>query len=178
MSYKATGALADFGRPEPMIETAHRTVERVGADLRDRVQRHTPVAKPPAANVAAEWLEARKRVPGTLRESWKVGEVTVIGSAGRMTIDVFTEDPVAPNVEWDTAPHLIEPRAKGKEGAGGVLRYWDRQGGTVFATVIHHPGTRGVHMMATSLVEIAASWFSIGSEEFRRWEDEQLRGIG
>lgn len=177
MSFTADGKLADFFRAEPMVEAQRRTVERVGADYRDRVRSHTPVAKPPAANVAAEWLEARKRAPGTLRESWKIGEVVVIAGENRMTIDVYTDDPVAPDVEWDTAPHLIVPRAHGKEGDGGVLRYWDKQGSTVFATVVHHPGTKGVHMLATATVEVAASWFSIGSEEFRRWEDEQLRGL-
>lgn len=174
MSYHADGKLADFGRPGPMIEAARRTVERVGADLKERVVHHTPVAKPPAASVAAEWEAARKRAPGTLKESWKVGEVKVTVGGAHMTIEVYTDDPVAPHVEWDTQPHLIVP----KNEIGGVLRYWDKEGNTVFAKVVHHPGTRGVHMMATALVEVAASWQAIGEEEMRRWSEEQLRGIG
>lgn len=173
MGYTASDELASFGREEPILAAARRTTERVGQDLRERVRRHTPIAKaPPGAG--ADWLEARHRMPGTLRESWRVGEVTIKGSAGRMTIDVYTEDPIAPDVEWDTRPHVIRPREK---GTGGVLRYWDRSGGVVFATVVHHPGTRGVHMMATALVEIAASWWDIGVQEFRRFEREQLAGI-
>lgn len=170
MSYRADGALADFFREEPLIEAARRTTERVGEDLRDRVRRHTPVAKPPPG-AEAEWLEARKRAPGTLRESWKVGEVVVRAGVGHMTIDVYTEDPIAPDVEWETMPHLILP-----QGDAGALRFWDKGGAKVFAKIVHHPGTRGAHMMATSLVEVAASWWDIGAEEFRRWEREQLRG--
>jgi hypothetical protein len=172
MSYTADGQLADFFRLEPMIEAARRTTERVGEDLLGRVVRHTPVAKPPSASITGDWLEARHRAPGTLRESWKCGELTVVGSAGRYTIDVYTDDPVAPDVEWDTKPHVIEAH-----GVGGVLRYWDKRGATVFAKIVHHPGTKGVHMMATALVEVAASWFSIASEEFRVWEREQLRSV-
>lgn len=173
MSYRANHALADLFRPEPLIECAERTTRRVGDDLKERVARHTPVAKPPAGAAAAEWEEARHRAPGTLRESWKVGEVTVTYDGARMTIEVWTEDPVAPHVEWDTMPHLIVP----KDQLKGMLRFWDADGAKVYAHVVHHPGTRGVHMMATALVEVAATWFGIASEEFRRWEREQLAGV-
>lgn len=173
MSYKADGSLSDFFGDAPMERAAHRTVERVGKEMRERVRSHTPIAKPPNAAVAGEWLTERKRAPGTLRESWKIGEVVVVGSSGRMSIDVYTEDPIAPDVEWETQPHLIV--AKGKAG-GGMLRYWDKAGATVFARIVHHPGTRGVHMMATTLVEVAVSWQEIGKDEIERWSREQLRG--
>jgi hypothetical protein len=156
-----------------MRAAGRRTTERVGADLRERVRRHTPVAKPPPG-AAGEWEASRGgRPPGTLRESWRVGKVTVRGSGGLMSIDVYTEDPVAPDVEWDTQPHIIRPR-----GEGGMLRFWTRSGDVVFATIVHHPGTRGVHMLATALVEVAASWQEIGREEMERWAREQLRGVG
>jgi hypothetical protein len=173
MGYEADGKLEDFFHPEPMIECARRTTERVGADLKDRVAHHTPVAKPPSGSVAAEWEAARKRIPGTLKESWQIGEVTVTSNGARLTIPVFTDDPVAPYVEWDTQPHLIVP----KDQLTGVLRYWDTSGNIVFAQVVHHPGTKGAHMMATALTEVAATWFAIGSDEFRRWENEQLKGV-
>lgn len=174
MGYSQRGSLVEMFHEEPMVAAQKRTVRRVGDDLRRRVRAKTPIAKPPAANVAAEWAEARKRVPGTLHESWKVGEVTVVDGGRLVSIDVYTEDPVAPHVEWDTQPHLIVPHAAGLKGRGGLLRYWDAEGGTVFARIVHHPGTRGVHMMATALVEIAASWQEIGKDEMERWSREQL----
>ena len=176
MGYTATHPLEDLFRDEPMLDAGRRTTERVGADLHERVRHHTPVAKPPSPAIAGEWLAARKRAPGTLRESWMVGRMTITYGGQRMAIDVYTEDPVAPHVEWETAPHLIVPRQKPGEH-GGVLRFWDHEGNTIFARVVHHPGTRGVHMMSTSLVEVAASWQSIGREEIDRWSQEQVRGL-
>lgn len=170
MGYTADGELADLFLEEPLLAAGRRTVDRVSADLHERVTRHTPVAKPPAASVAAEWEVARKRIPGTLRESWKIGEVTIEVDGARMTVDVYTDDPIAPHVEWDTQPHLIVPKEP-----TGVLRYWDSAGGTVFAKVIHHPGTKGAHMMATALVEVAATWQGIGREEMDRWSREAFR---
>lgn len=166
MGYTANGDLADLFQEEPMVRAAERTARRVGDDLRERVRRHTPVAKPPPGAGGGEWELARHRVPGTLRESWKVGEVVITQGGARMSIDVFTHDPVAPDVEWDTKPHEIRAHD------GGVLRYWDRHGGMVFATIVHHPGTKGVHMLATSLVEVAVSWQRIGAEEMARWARE------
>jgi hypothetical protein len=171
LSYTSNADLADLFRPEPLDLTAYRIVERVGDDLNQRVRRHTPVATPPPG-AAAEWLAARHRRPGHARDSWKVGEVTVILGGERYSIDVYTLDPVMPHIEWDTQPHLIVPK-----DPNGVLRYWNRVGDRVFAKVVHHPGTRGKHMMATSLVEVAASWQRIGHEELRRWSREQVAGI-
>lgn len=172
MSYHSNADLADLFRPEPLDLATHRIVRRVGEDLQSRVRHHSPVAGPPAASVTADWLAARHRRPGHLRDSWQVGEVEVILAGELLRIAVYTLDPVAPHVEWDTAPHLIVPK-----DPNGMLRYWDRFGNLVFAKVVHHPGTRGKHMMATSLVEVAATWQRIGREEVRRWSREQLRGI-
>lgn len=166
-------SLADLGDDRGMLAAGRRTAERVADDLHERVVRHTPVAKPPAASVAAEWQRERRRRPGHLKDSWRVGEVTVKLDGEEVTVDVYTLDLVAPHVEWDTQPHLIVPK-----DPGGLLRYWNHAGETVFAKVVHHPGTRGQHMMATSLVEVAATWESIGSEEMSRWASEHFRMMG
>jgi hypothetical protein len=177
MGYRGE-ALVDLVPPldRGLRRFGRRAAKKVGDDLHQRVRRHTPVAKPGAAAIMASyggsgaWIRARGgRVPGTLKESWQVGdaEVELTGSAGlRYRVPVFTFDPVAPHVEWDTMPHLILPRKP-----GGVLTI-PTVGGMVFATLVHHPGTRGAHMMATALAEVAASWEATVREE---WATEARR---
>lgn len=170
MGYTSTGRLAQFGDTTAMLEAQRRTVERVGALLHERVTEHTPVAKPPPGH-AVEWLAARKRAPSTLRDSWKVGEVTVELDGETMTIDVYTMDRIAPYVEWPTLPHLIVPRKP-----GGMLRFWDKLGNTIYATIVHHTGTKGSYMMTTALAEVAQLWQIIGAEEMQRWAREHVIG--
>lgn len=190
MSYRADGTLESFFSLEPMEATAARTAAKVVDDLKERVKGHTPVAHPPPGVDVAEWLASRKgRMPGALRESWE--ETTIEVSGGHASGSVLTRDPNAAYVEWETKPHLIRPRAD--RGAASVvatgnprgtvqdgramLRFPGEGGGPQYAREVHHPGTRGAHMMATSLVEIATTWFAIGSEELRQWEREQLAGV-
>lgn len=144
-----------------------RVTKRMGDELHQRVRRLTPVAKETAAVRAsypslASWIAARHRRPGELRGSWRVGDVKVILDGERTTVTVYTLDPVAPHVEWDTAPHLIRPRRP-----GGVLTVPTRDG-MLFMREVHHPGTRGVHMMATALAEVAATWEGVARDEWER----------
>lgn len=170
MGYRSDGKLENFGRPEAMLEAQRRTVERVGARLHELTVEHTPVAKPPPGH-EAEWLLSRHgRRPGALRESWKVGEVEVLEGGRLMRVDVYTHDPVAPYVEWPTLPHIIVPRRP-----GGMLRFWDAFGNTVYARIVHHTGTKGSFMLTTSLAEIAAMWQEIGHEEMDQWARDQAR---
>lgn len=171
MSYRQAGSLADFGREEPWRAAQRRTVERVGDELHRRVVEHTPVANPPPGH-EAEWLASRKRKPGTLKDSWKVGEVTVVSGTDTISIDVYTMDPIAPYVEWPTLPHLIMPRRP-----GGMLRFWTKGGDTVYATIVHHTGTKGSYMLTTAIAEVAAMWQTIGAEEMNRWAHEQQAGV-
>jgi hypothetical protein len=166
VSYRASGKLADFGLSEPMEAAAMRTAERVGQDLLERVKGHTPIAKPPPGH-EAEWLAARKRLPGTLRDSWKCGEVEVVNNGRTYTIDVYTNDRVAPDVEWPTRPHMIAP------APGSMLRFWTSAGETVFARIVHHPGTQGSYMLTTSIAEVAVAWQQIGAEEMDQWARDQ-----
>lgn len=170
MGYRG-GSLASFGRPDLMRDAQRRTVERVGPELHRRTVEHTPVAKPPPGH-EAEWLADRKRAPGTLKESWRVGEVRVQVGGELMSIDVYTRDRIAPFVEWPTLPHIIVPR-----NFRGMLRFWDSLGRTVYATIVHHTGTKGAYMLTTALAEIAATWQEIGADEMERWAREATAAV-
>ena len=163
------GSLTDLvPSPASMDDAAKRTAQRVGELLQERVTEHTPVAQPPPGHYA-EWLASRHgRLPGTLKESWKVGDVTVSQAAHTYSIDVYTMDKIAPYVEWPTLPHLIVPRRP-----GGMLRFWDKLGNTIYATIVHHTGTKGSYMMATAIAEVALLWEAIGAEEMQAWAREQ-----
>lgn len=143
-----------------------RATKAVGDELKDRVVHHTPVAKATAAVRAsyssiAEWVHYRRRAPGELRESWRVGSVTVIVEGGEtFSIDVYTRDPIAPFVEYPTRPHVIRARK-----LGGVLTIPTAHG-MRYATLVHHPGTEGSYMLMTALAEIAAEWRRIVEEEW------------
>lgn len=158
MGYRGD-SLTQLAREEPIRRAGGRIRDRVGRDLRDRVRAHTPVAKPPPG-AWAEWLRGRKRRPGHLRDSW---EIEHLDTGLHYRAVVLTRDPVAPHVEFDTQPHLIMPKQP-----GGALRYWDRSGRIQFAVVVHHPGTRGQHMMAKAVAEVAVSWQRIGAEEVQQ----------
>lgn len=170
MPYRG-GQLADLAPPidAGVRRLADRATPKVGEELRKQVRRHTPFAKPGAPAVrgsfrsTADWIRARGgRRPGTLHDSWKVGEVRITYNGTRRVVEVYTLDPVAPHVEWDTVPHLIV--AKNAK----ALTIPTAQG-IVFAKVVQHPGTTGVHMMARSLQLLVTSWGPIVERE---WSDE------
>jgi hypothetical protein len=65
------------------------------------------------------------------------------GPSVRVSADVS----YATYVENGTRPHVIRPRRR------KALKF--KVGGrTVFATVVHHPGTKGVHFMARAVREV------------------------
>lgn len=176
MGYRSQGNLADFGARDPLIQAQRRTVERVGKMLKERVVLHTPVAKPPAAEIAGDWLAARKRAPGTLKASWEIGHLRIEGDV--MGIDVESHDPIAKYVEYPTSPHLIVAH-------GGRLRFWasgshpDYPAGTVvYAQIVHHTGTKGSYMMTTAIGEVAVMWQDVGAEEMETWAREQRAQVG
>ncbi len=58
------------------------------------------------------------------------------GEGGMLaSVRVFTEDPYVYGYEFGTRAHVIVPRTR------RALRF-DAGGGTVFATIVHHPGTK------------------------------------
>jgi hypothetical protein len=62
---------------------------------------------------------------------------------------VTTDVEYAQYVHDGTGPHTIRPRR-----AGGVLRF-EKGGGVVFTTVVHHPGTRAQPWLREAMEEVA-----------------------
>jgi hypothetical protein len=177
-----------------MEDAVDRTAKRAGEALHDGVRKRTPVANPPPGLTASQFAGSRGRAPGTLKASWRTGKVEKTRSATgveRRSVEEYTEDPIAPHVEWPTRPHVIRPRLD--RGAASVLatgrprrlgndpmarlRFVTAGGRVVYAAEVHHPGTQGVHMMRDSLAALDVEWREIGVEEMERWAREQLRGL-
>ncbi len=78
------------------------------------------------------------------------------------TSGAATDKDYAPFVEWDTVPHVIEPRDV------RALHFNSRQG-EVFAARVRHPGTQGVHFMSGAANRVQARINHIGEEELARW---------
>lgn len=164
MPYRSDKSIADLFDIGPMRRAKRAIVQRTGEYVRDRAAYHSPVAKLPEGLSTHEYIDSRGgRVPGTLKKSWRVGEVQIDLAGDIMTVEVYSLDPIAELVEFPTQPHLIVPR-----NAGGVLAF-PMNGRTVFATIVHHPGTKGAFMLTTALAEGEAEIERIAREEFEKW---------
>lgn len=79
-----------------------------------------------------------------------VGILDNLGAAasvlGGQSVAVGSDSPIAPFIEYGTRPHTIRPRA------ARALAF-DAGGGTVFATVVNHPGTRPSPVLENALTE-------------------------
>lgn len=108
----------------------NRDAERVARDIAAAAQRYAP------------------RVSGRLASSITVSKAfSLKGPLWRVDANV----PYAPFVEEDTRPHVIRPRKP-----GGVLRF--KVGGqTVFARIVHHPGTKGQHFLGRATRDVGIS---------------------
>lgn len=167
------GELSELTDETPIRRFGARMTRKAGSHLRDRVARHTPVAKAFEHETAAAFVSRRGgRAPGTLKRSWRVGEVEVLYDGTVFRVDVYTNDPVAPYVEWDTRPHIIVPK-----DPEGMLVFETAQG-TVFAKLVHHPGTTGAHMMATAIAEVAETWRALAKRELRETTRNWFQGGG
>lgn len=150
MGYHATGTLSHLVNVEEDIDGVERALAlRMAYEIQEKVRRYTPVAVRPPKLSASAFRSERSRRPGTLKDSWEVGHLTKIGSVAM--IEVYTEDPIAPYVEYDTRPHIIRPRT------ASMLRFRSsKTGDVIYAAEVLHPGTTGVHMMARACAEVAA----------------------
>ena len=150
MSYKASGSLSHVVNVEEDVDEIERALAlRMAYEIQEAVRRLTPVAVRTPQVSAGVFARERSRRPGTLKDSWEIGHLTKIGSVAM--IEVYTEDPIAPYVEYDTQPHTI--RAK----PGSVLRFRStKTGDVIYAAEVMHPGTTGVHMLAKACAQVAA----------------------
>lgn len=169
MGYHEEGDLEDLFRPDTASRCARRITERVGERLQLRVKEFTPLALPPPNVSAGEWIRSRGgRVPGHLRDSWRVSSVDRVRfdlHGEEYEVEVYTLDPIAPHVEYPTQPHVITPR-----DPDGWLRWWDRRTGQIrFARIVHHPGTHGTYMMQRALAALRVEWHVIAREEVAEW---------
>jgi hypothetical protein len=159
----------------PPLERAVRRVgergaKKVGEKLRADVRRFSPVAQEsPEARASFEsrtaWLAARRRRPGTLKDSW-VQQPTeeLAGTRGlRFRVVVESFDPVAPHVEWNTRPHIIRAKALSVPTRSGMS----------FPAQVQHPGTQGVHMMSRAMLQAAGTW----ERTVRGVWDEEVREV-
>lgn len=149
------------------LDAVDRACKRITDDAGDRLQanvrRNTPVD-------ASPFRDKPDRPRGALRESIERGRVEATVPDYR--VRVFTEDPVAPHVEWDTRPHTIRARRP-----GGRLHWRDRQTGDHrFAASVEHPGTTGQHMFAAGAARTEAEIEAVAEPAVRQFERELIRG--
>ncbi|MFD3535242.1 HK97 gp10 family phage protein [Streptomyces sp. NPDC058664] len=103
--------------------------------------------------IAARQVVARAKVlapvdTGRLRASIRVERRSILGLRQRWTVGSDVE--YAPWVNDGTRPHIIRPRR------GKALKF--KMGGrTVYAAVVHHPGTRARPFLDRALADVARS---------------------
>lgn len=144
MPFVCTHDLGDLVQPAAVTRAGRAMTRKGGDKLLHDTKELTPVYRPrPGA-------PPRTRRPGTLRRSFKADRVArhVAGDGTTgWTVRVFTEDPIAPHVEWNTVPHDI-PNAFGRGPLFGI--------GGPFAGKFH-PGTTGQHMVARAAAILDAN---------------------
>jgi Bacteriophage HK97-gp10, putative tail-component len=150
MAYRASGTLTQLVNVEDDIDEVELALcLRMAYEIQEKVRRYTPTAIRPPKVTASVFAAERSRRPGTLKDSWEIGHLAKLGNTS--WIEVYTEDPIAPYVEYDTRPHPIRARP------GSVLRFRStKTGEVVYAAEVLHPGTTGVHMLARACAEVAA----------------------
>lgn len=181
---------------QPVDDLCERILRRGGDFLLSRVAEYTPVEH---VDEAVEDGAGRSRAPGTLQRSWKIRRPD--GSTDDLALEVWTDDPIAEYVEWDTRPHIIRPKADrgpasvlaarkprattsdmsrpptqeelAHDVVGRAALRFVEHGHVIYARVVHHPGTRGAHMMAKAIADLEIEFTRIAQEEMQRWADEE-----
>jgi hypothetical protein len=197
MGYVEEGDIEEMFREEPIKELCERILRRGGDFLLDRVREYTPVEN--VEEAAANFGASRSRVPGTLQRSWKIRDAD--GATTELALEVWTDDPIAEYVEWDTRAHWIRPKADREaasvvesrkpralvsdptrrptqeELAAGVvgkaaLRFVEN-GHVIYARAVFHPFTPGKHMMAKAIADLEAEFERIANEEMETWAAQE-----
>lgn len=195
MGYTEVGDIEEMFREEPVEQMCDRILRRGGDFLLERVRYYTPVAKVEAF----EGVSTSTRAPGTLQRSWQIKFSD--DTASELALEVWTDDPIAEYVEWDTRGHWIMPKADREaasvvtsrkprgirsdstrqptqeEAAAGVvgkaaLRFVEG-GHVIYARAVWHPFTPGKHMMAKAVADLEVEFERIANEEMQRWADEE-----
>lgn len=186
MGYTQVGDVQDWMQQEPLDACADRIRRAALGFLLERVRHYTPVAK---LGVSIEELGGggRARAPGTLKASWRI-----VGLE-----EVRSDDPIVEFVEYDTRPHDIRPRIDRQPASivesrkprairsdstrrptdeeidhdvvGRAALRFVEGGRVIYATVVHHPGTRGAHMLAKALADLQVAWPHLAEIEIERW---------
>lgn len=85
---------------------------------------------------------ARIEAPGTMKQHIRV---TVTQSVANPLGIVMCDHPATSYVLYGTKPHEIRPRTK------KILKF-ETKGGTVYARVVHHPGTKPNNFLMRALM--------------------------
>ena len=129
-------ALNKIGDPVRKSYVERAVLQAVAEDTKTVIMRKTPVKT------------------GRLRSAW---ELHMIHLPGLSMALISNSVSYAAYVEEGTAPHIIRPRNRmalhWSSRFIGPLQRGSRQSRTVghFARVVHHPGTRGRHMVSSTV---------------------------
>lgn len=158
MGYKASAPLRSLFPSEPWEDAVRRACERWADFVQKRAAEYSPVAKAPEGQGSSAFSAQRGRPPGTLKASWVSEPVVRVGDSFRTAAG--STDPLAVYVEHDVRPHVIRPRAdrggasvlatgkpRGTVGEGNAHLRFYVGGHAVYAREVHHPGSRGQHML-------------------------------
>jgi hypothetical protein len=125
-------------------------VDRTSEQMKDAVQRHTPV-RTGELKESIVTIDTNRRFTGTGVQVWTGGTQSELKRAS------YTE--------YDTAPHII--RARSHLG----LKFFDRRYGVVVVRdEVFHPGTTGVHMFAKGSDEVEAALPAEMEAMLNRWK--------
>lgn len=130
----------------------------------------------------AAWTVAvRAKTPidtGELEASWREKIVLIsLNDVGEVVYESgpYTETSYAPDVEYGTglwgpkhAKYLIEPK-----NPDGVLHWIGKDGESVFARRVWHPGSPGAHMLAISGAETEAAMQELLAPVLEAWVKAQ-----
>lgn len=196
MGYVEEGDLESMFDEQPIEDMCDRILRRGGDFLLDRVRYYTPVG---SVDETVEGIGGgTPRAPGTLQRSWKIRLAD--GTEGELQIEVWTDDPIAEYVEWDTRGHWIRPKAD-REAASVIasakprairadstrlptqeelahdvvgkaaLRFVEN-GEVIYARAVWHPFTPGKHMMAKAIADLEVEFPKIAEAEWERTANE------
>src|SRR5262249_32913106 len=153
LSYRGPSLARALGVDELAARAAREITRDVGDALLEAIKANTPVRT------------------GRLRDSWRLTSVRRRGSGYRIVAETSVD--YAPDVEYDTRPHLERPDER------KALRF-EVDGREVFARAVFHPGTHGAHSTLKATVDVDARLHQLAEpalERFRREFEARARSV-